>query len=150
LLSYYNQPDHRLVDRQLILPVLLAWADTTVEAGPGAVSREEQLRQLSNQAGSELERRFLRYLDERGLRLPTRAQVLFPDQGTRPDLVYDDDFLAVYVDGPPHDFPDRQTRDLAQIDALNGAGWSVERVRYDDDWAALVSKRPDVFGEGIS
>jgi very-short-patch-repair endonuclease len=149
LLSYYNQPDHRLVDRQSIAAMLRSWASATVVAGPGAVSRAEQLQQLSNQAGSELERKFLRYLDENGFHLPSRAQVLFPNEGTRPDFIYDDDFLVVYIDGPPHDFPDRQTRDAAQAEAMKNVGWSVERIRYDEDWDSLIDKRRDVFGDGL-
>jgi len=149
LLSYYNQPDHRLVDRQAIRELLLGWASTTVTASAGELDRSEQLRRLSNQAGSELERRFLHFLDSHGHKLPSRAQVLMPDQGTRPDFLYDDEFVVVYVDGPPHDFAERQQRDEAQTQALRDAGWSVLRFRHDDDWGTVIASRPDVFGEGI-
>ena len=66
-----------------------------------------------------------------------------------PDFLYDDEHLVVYVDGPAHDFPDRQRRDEDQTQALRAGGWSVMRFRHDDDWAGLVASRPDVFGEGI-
>ena len=147
LLSYYNQPDHRLVDRQTIRDILLDWSESSVVASPGKIDRESQMKRLSNQAGSELERRFLRFLDDRGHKLPSRAQVLMPEQRTRPDFLYDDEFLVVYVDGPPHDFPDRQLRDEEQTQELKDAGWSVMRFRHDDDWAVLIASRPDVFGE---
>jgi len=149
LLSYYNQPDHRLVDRQVIREMLSSWANSDVVASPGEIDRPAQLQRLSNQAGSELERRFLRFLDSHGYKLPSRAQVLMPEQGTRPDFLYDDEFVVVYVDGPPHDFPERQRRDEAQAQALRDAGWSVIRFRHDDDWDTVVADRPDVFGEGI-
>jgi very-short-patch-repair endonuclease len=149
LLSYYNQPDHRLVDRQVIRDLLLDWAGITVVASPGEIDRERQMQRLSNQAGSELERKFLRFLDSRGHKLPSRAQVLMPDQGTRPDFLYDDEFVVVYVDGPPHDFAERQQRGEAQFQALRDAGWSVLRFRHDDDWVNVIATRPDVFGEGI-
>jgi very-short-patch-repair endonuclease len=148
LLSYGNQPDHRLVDRQTIKHLLQTWAASTVSEAVGTVSRSEHLTRLSNQAGSELERRFLRFLDEGGYRLPSRAQVLLEDAGTRPDFIYDDDFLAVYVDGPPHDYPERQARDADKDAAMRNLGWSVKHLRYDDDWSAVVAERPDVFGVG--
>jgi ATP-dependent helicase YprA (DUF1998 family) len=149
LLSYYNQPDHRIVDRQSIVGLLRQWAGTTVTAGVGARARDEQLRLLRNQAGSELEREFLDFLDQRGLRLPTRGQVLFEDEGTRPDFVYDDHYVAVYIDGPPHDFPDRQVRDVAAAKALEGSDWSVVRFRYSEEWEPIVREWHQVFGEGV-
>jgi very-short-patch-repair endonuclease len=146
LLSYGNQPDHRLVDRQLIKQLLQTWAASAVTERVGGVSRADHLAALNKQAGSELERMFLRFLDEGGYHLPSRAQVLIPEAGTRPDFVYDNEWLALYVDGPPHDYPDRQQRDEQQAAAMKGQGWSVARFRHDDDWAAVVAERPDVFG----
>lgn len=148
LLSYGNQPDHRLVDRQLVKQLLQTWATSEVTAAVGSVARADHLAALSKQAGSELERKFLRLLDQGGYRLPSRAQVLIPEAGTRPDFVYDDEWLAVYVDGPPHDYPERQERDEQQSAAMKGQGWSVARFRHDDDWLALVAQWGDVFGGG--
>jgi hypothetical protein len=148
LLSYGNQLDHRFVDRQAVRQLLQTWAAASVTEPVGAVSRPDRLAALNNQAGSELERKFLRYLDEGGYRLPSRAQVLVADAGTRPDFVYDDEWLAVYVDGSPHDYPERQVRDQQQEAAMKSLGWSVKRLRYDDDWATGLAERPDVFGGG--
>lgn len=148
LLSYGNQPDHRLVDRQTIKHLLQTWAASEVSEAIGNASRAEHVTRLSNQAGSELERRFIRFLDDGGYRLPSRAQVLIEDAGTRPDFVYDDEFLAVYVDGPPHDYPDRQQRDADKDSTMKKLGWSVKHLRYDEDWTAAVADRPDVFGDG--
>ncbi|MFM7537604.1 MAG: helicase-related protein, partial [Acidimicrobiales bacterium] len=134
LLSYGNQPDHQHLDRQLIKPTLQTWAAATVSDPVGTVSRSEQVVALTNQTGSDLERSFLRFLDDGGYRLPSRAQVLVADAGTRPDFVYDDEFLAVYVDGPPHDDPNRQIRDRQQDATLKSLGWSVRRFGYNDDW----------------
>lgn len=148
LLSYGNQPDHRVVDRQLVKHLLQTWAASLVTEPVGKVSRADHVAALSNQAGSELERNFLRFLDKGGYRLPSRAQVLVTDAGTRPDFVYDDEWLAVYVDGPPHDYPDRQQRDADKNTAMTGLGWSVKHLRYDDEWTRIVAERPDVFGGG--
>ncbi len=50
----------------------------------------------------------VRFLDGGGYRLPDRAQPLLADYGTRPDFFYDDGQVCLYVDGPFHEFPERQ------------------------------------------
>ncbi len=147
LMSYTNQLDHRLLDRAVVRETLLSWADADVEATGQQENRADQLERLERLAGSDLERRWLHWLDEQGLRLPSDAQRLFENEGTRPDFTYDNSFLAIYVDGPPHDYPERQTRDESQESALRRAGWSVLRFRYDEEWAEKVAQRPDAFGE---
>ena len=149
LLSYYNQPDHRIVDRHAIRDVLRSWSDGTTVASPGSISREEQLKRLSNLAGSSLERSWLEYLQEHNLALPDGAQRLFETAYTRPDFVYDaPHFLAVYIDGHHHDHPDRQARDADKTAAMMDQGWSVIRFHHKDDWAEKIAERMDVFGQG--
>jgi very-short-patch-repair endonuclease len=81
-----------------------------------------------------------------GYRLPTDGQRLFPKAGTRPDFVYANDSLVVYVDGPPHDFPDRQQRDAGKQAAMEDLGYIVLRFRHGTDWEAQLKKYPSVFG----
>ena len=148
LLSYYNQPDHRFVDRQTIREILLNWTRSAVQTAPGQLDRQGHLQRLMNQAGSELEKQFLNFLNENGFRLPSRAQVLFTQAGTRPDFLFDDDFTAVYVDGPYHDFEQRHARDVEKTKAMEDLGYSVIRFHHADDWRQVVATRTDVFGEG--
>jgi Protein of unknown function (DUF559) len=60
------------------------------------------------------------------------------------------DMLVVYVDGPPHRFPDRAARDRAQQERLESLGYLV--VRFEDDsedgWERIVQRYPSVFGAG--
>ncbi len=149
LLSYSNQPDHRVLDRQAIRELLFGLAHATVELSAAGVPATVHLEALSRAAGSELERRWLEWMHARQLRLPSRGQVLIAEAGTRPDFLYDDHALAVYVDGPPHDFPERQQRDRNQETALEDAGWSVVRFHHRDDWSAVVAKYPDIFGTAV-
>jgi very-short-patch-repair endonuclease len=83
-----------------------------------------------------------------GYRLPTEAQKLFAQAGTRPDFVYAADSVVIYVDGPPHDFSDRQQRDAAKQAAMEDLGYIVLRFRHDAEWALLFKKYPSVFGSG--
>lgn len=147
LMSYTNQLDHRLLDRAVVRETLLSWSRSGVEVAAGPENRADHLERLLRLAGSDLERRWLHWLDDRGLNLPSDAQRLFPDQSTRPDFTYDAAYLVVYIDGTPHDFPERQSRDEAQESALRQAGWSVVRFRYDEEWLEKVASRPDAFGE---
>jgi hypothetical protein len=151
VMSYGNQPDHALLDRAAIRDILITLAGARVNTSPVAATRDEHLERLMRQAASELERRFLRFLASRGYRLPTDAGKLFPDAGTRPDFFYGgDDMLAVYVDGPPHRFPDRVQRDRAQQARLEDLGYLVVRVEdeSEDAWEAVVQRYPSVFGTG--
>lgn len=148
IMSYSNQPDHELLDRSAIRDVLLALRSARVEPSPAGTSRDEHLERLMRQAGSDLERRWLRFLSVRGYRLPTDAGKLFEAAGTRPDFYYEGDMLAVYVDGPPHRFPDRVARDQAQQERLEQLGYLV--VRFQDDseaaWDPIIHRYPSVFG----
>ena len=149
LLSYYNQPDHRLVDRHLVRDVLKQWCGGVTSASPASVSRAEQVQRLVNLADSELEKSWIRFIDEGKFALPDGAQRLFESAHSRPDFVYDaPHFLAVYVDGPHHDHPDRHERDKDKVAAMQALGWTVIRFHHQDDWAAKVAERPDVFGRG--
>ena len=88
LMSYCNQPDHGLLDRQLIQPILSQLSRSHVAAAPVPRPASEHLEMLLRLAGSELERAWLRFLDAREHRLPTGAQELIAQAGTRPDFVY--------------------------------------------------------------
>jgi len=94
----------------------------------------------------QLERKWLRNLDALNLRLPTKAQPRVNDCDTRPDFLYEDSLVAVYVDGPPHDFPDRQQRDKVRADCMEDLGFTVIRFGHDDNWDEVISRYPQVFG----
>lgn len=120
LRSYTNQPDHPLLDRKLPTGYLLSLMQANVNAGPTGLTRQEQFERLSRLAAS----------------------------GTRPDFLYKVDQVAVYVDGPPHDFPERHARDTQQQAAMEDLGYVVLRFRHDQDWGPLLKKYPSVFGSG--
>jgi very-short-patch-repair endonuclease len=79
--------------------------------------------------------------------LPERAQHLYEQYATRPDFSYTGENPAfIYVDGPPHDYPERQTRDTAQNATLKAEGITVIRFHHAADWASVVAQYPSVFG----
>jgi len=148
LMSYTNQQDHERLDRTLIKDWFLLLSKSTTESAPGTKPKEDHLAELLDACDSELEKKWLRFLDERGYNLPSRSQVLIPECGTRPDFIYDEHDTVIYVDGPLHDYPDRAKRDKAQEDALENAGKWVVRFGHADDWEKKIREKPSVFGGG--
>jgi len=56
---------------------------------------------------------------------------------------------GVFVDGPVHDGVYRRERDAAAEERLIDLGWSVIRIRYDEDWEAVVARHRSVFGGAV-
>src|ERR1019366_8848304 len=102
---YANQPDHAVLDRHGVLPLLILLAGSTTTAGGPATTPAAEHAKLVAEAGSELEAKWLGVIDEGGYRRPDAAQVLIADASARPDFVYrlKDGQVAVFVDGPHHD-----------------------------------------------
>jgi hypothetical protein len=150
LLGYTNQPDHPILDRHVIRELLLSITASNVTASSVKKSRTDHLNDLLKLCGSNLEREWLRFIDEHRHRLPSRAQPLLAQFGTRPDFTYDEAQTVVYIDGPHHDFPERQARDQVQTGQLEDSGFTVIRFGFKDDWAAVLTKFPDVFGAEAS
>jgi len=148
LMNYYNQRDHKLLDRHAIRELLLLLSQARVVSAPVGLSRAEHLQQLMRLAGSELERTWLHYLDARGHNLPSHAQKLVEACGTRPDFLYDKDHAAIYIDGPHHRYPERQARDETQTECMEDRGYTVIRFGLEDDWDKTIAQFPYVFGSG--
>lgn len=148
LMSYANQTDHPRLDRQLLREPLQRLVRGTVHTAPAATPRAEHLAALLRQAGSALEQRWLEHLNAGDYRLPSRAQVFIEACQTRPDFFYDGDHqTAVYIDGPPHQYPERQARDAAQDECLMDQGILVVRLRAEEDWDAVLAQYPHIFGK---
>ena len=146
LLSYYNQPDHKHLNRHLIKDVLMRIQKATVECSPGELSRSAHLEALKDRCDSNLERQWLDYLEEQGHKLPSSAQKRVLE--TKPDFLYEGDYkVLIYIDGPPHDFPDRQQRDEQQKTDLEDRGWTVLRFHHAQQWAEIIDRFPNVFGK---
>jgi very-short-patch-repair endonuclease len=148
-MSYTNQPDHKHLDRKLIGELLRKLAKAVVNSSPTAGTREEHAERLRSLAGSSLERRWLDAVESGGYRLPSDAQTLIQSAGTRPDFTYRDHHCAVYIDGPPHDYPDRQQRDQALTRQLEDMGYTVVRFRQPDTWQEVFDRYPNVFGKPL-
>jgi hypothetical protein len=151
LLSYFNQPDHALVDRHLISELLVSWRDAKIERSSSEAPREDHRDILLAACESELERRFVQFLADHGHNLPTRAQVYLPEANTRVDFLYEPDQGApvpVFVDGPPHDSEDVARQDVIITEQLEDVGYLVLRFHHRARWEDIVARYPNVFGVG--
>ena len=152
LLSYSNQPHHRYIDRMLLADFLprLATAETAQEATRDDEGQLQYLLTLVDPR-STLEREFLAFLYDNGLRLPDKAQNRpAPDIHVQPDFYYDRQGrpgVCVFVDGPHHDQPRQREADERLRARLQDNGYRVIAVRHDRPFTEPVEKYPDVFGE---
>ncbi len=147
LLEYGNQPDHRHIDRQLVLDLLRDLAQATTEISGSGRTRVDHLDELMRMCDSQLERRWLKQVHESQLRLPSHAQYLISACSTRPDFFYSDANTAIFIDGPPHDRPDQKAKDEQITLSLKDAGYLVIRFHHSADWNKIFDQYADVFGQ---
>jgi very-short-patch-repair endonuclease len=154
LLSYTNQREHKDLDRKLLPPILIDWSRAHVTSEPVSETRKESLQRLLKMCESDLERRWLNFIQDQEARLPDDSQSYIQEGSTKPDFLYRAEKAAIYIDGPHHDYPGRQALDQEQQYALEDAGWQVLRFRYhpegmaaeQSDWFRLLQENPHLFG----
>lgn len=154
LLSYYNQPDHSRMDRhkaaQGAFRLLSLSLYPRQEAGVPAGSREEQYRRLlaKYDRTSDMERRFIDYLYDQGLRLPDEAQPLVPGiTWTRPDFLFDfdRDKVLIFVDGAVHDAHEVRLQDEQKRDRCRAKGFTVLEWHYSQPLEVFIKQHDDIF-----
>lgn len=148
LLSYYNQRDHRIINRFEIREALEKLLACTIEvqSNQNYANYDEHYQSLLTaiDPNSRLERDFIEFLYERGLRLPDSAQKQTPGVYSQPDFYYEPR-IWVFVDGSVHDRPEVKADDQKKRAELLARGEELLVYTYKDDLAAIVAKRPDIF-----
>ena len=148
LLSYYNQRDHKVIDRFSIRDALdkLGLCSIEIQTNMGFRDYEEQhqamLRNLD--PNSSTERAFIKYLYDNGLRLPDAAQKRLDGIYCQPDFFYEPRFW-VFCDGSPHDTEEARRRDEEQRQLIIAKGDEVWVWHYRENLASKVAQRADIF-----
>lgn len=146
LLDYFNQPDHKDLNRYGIRDLLSELSRSVCRPAGGAGSRAERMAALRKRCDSQLEKRWLDLIDSLVLRPPSDAQFLIESCSTKPDFYYGEHSAAIYVDGPPHDEPAQIRDDEAITQRLLEAGYIVIRFHHKADWTQIIRQHPDIFG----
>jgi superfamily II DNA/RNA helicase len=149
LLNYYNQPFHQLIDVRKIYNTLciMLSADIEMRTAGQHQSYDKQYEALeeARDHNSSTEYEFLKFLYEHKLRLPDKAQPMFPEQYyVQPDFMYGDR-IVVFCDGTPHDRPEVQADDQNKREVLEDAGYVVIAWHYKTPLAEFVAAHSDIF-----
>ncbi|RTY33709.1 DEAD/DEAH box helicase [Chlorobium phaeovibrioides] len=148
LLSYYNQRDHKIINRHLIKEPLEMLMRCTIEiqTNQSFKNYDEQYQTLLSgiDPNSSTERKFIDFLYNKGLRLPDAAQKRVDGIYAQPDFFYEPR-IWVFCDGTPHDKADIQEKDEAIRQAIIAKGDEVWVYYYRDNLAEKVADRPDIF-----
>ena len=147
LLSYYNQRDHRLLDRHLVRDFLMDLANSVTRPGDAERDYDAHYRHLRalTDTRSELERRFLDHLYHNRLRLPDYAQRRLQDVHVTPDFFYEPN-ICIFCDGSVHDQPQQKAIDQKVRQELKELGYRVVVIRYDEPLEQQVKRHSDIFG----
>jgi very-short-patch-repair endonuclease len=149
LCSFYNQRDHALLDRRLVLPFLqeLAESDELVAPVPssnGTASGGEAVEKLLAQCQSDFERSVLQAISERNLPLPDEAQKTLYHDGipiASADFFYEGPRIVVFVDGSPHHKDYVQADDHEKRRELKRRGYRIVVVENTDQDLEALKQR---------
>jgi ATP-dependent helicase YprA (DUF1998 family) len=147
LMSYYNQRDHRLLNRHVVRDYLRALAESLTQVGDATRDYEAHyrwLRELTD-GRSELERTLLDYLYSTRRPLPDFAQYSVPGAMTVPDFFYEPN-VCVYCDGSVHYEPQQRASDEAIRRELKARGYRVIVIRCNADIGAQLAEVSNVLG----
>lgn len=148
LLSYYNQRDHKVIDRLKIRDALdkLAICEIEIQTNAGFKDYEGQYQAMlrSLDPNSSTEKAFIQYLYANGLRLPDAAQKRVEGVYCQPDFYYEPR-IWIFCDGTPHDDPVVRVDDESKRQAIMARGDEVWVFYYKDSLAEKVAQRPDIF-----
>jgi len=148
LLSYYNQRDHKSIDRFLIREALEKLQASKVEIVDneefGSYDDQYDWMMRNLDPTSSTERVFIKHLHDNGLRLPDSAQKRVDGIYCQPDFYYEPR-IWIFCDGSPHDDPEIQRRDHEQRQLIIARGDEVWSWHYRESLAEKVAQRPDIF-----
>lgn len=136
LMEFWNQRQHALFDKRLVLSTLQTLASSAPEMIPTPPDAEARF-------DSFLESRFYALLAENGLPLPKTQQVIRSQSGrhiARADFRYEDRRLIIFTDGRQFHANSAETirRDHDQRNRLMREGWRLLEFTYHD-----VIERPE-------
>lgn len=127
LLGYWNQREHQVIDRSLILNDLQALVNVQPAGREPEPPSDDRFQLLLNLCESNLEKKVLTAIRDQELPLPDSSQRLIFDRDepiAKADFFYEKN-LCVFVDGPPHEKKHVQIADQKKRRKLKALGYRV-------------------------
>ena len=169
LLGYWNQRDHRYLNRQVVKPLIQTLHKSKIEF-ISLDPIEAQIERLKNLLGSgldsQLEKRVLDFMLKMKIPLPHHAQYPIPDRDPASgkafilsvaDYYYQDKNLCIFVDGPPHNKPEIKQDDDEKRKKLRRKGYGIYEMDFHTEIEEnqpipddLIKKRLEEFKNYIS
>lgn len=141
LLGYWNQRDHRYLNRQVVKPLIQTLHKSKIEF-ISLDPIEAQIERLKNLLGSgldsQLEKRVLDFMLKMKIPLPHHAQYPIPDRDPASgkafilsvaDYYYQDKNLCIFVDGP-HNKPEIKQDDDEKRKKLRRKGYGIYEMDF--------------------
>jgi len=151
LCNYYNQFDHDILDRKLVLPLLRSLLTAEVSTIPDrSPSAKEQFEELLSTCESSFEKEVLRAIYEAGLPLPDSGQRVIVEGDeliARPDFTYQRNghSIVIFVDGPDHDRESLRRDDANKRDRLDLMGYTVFSINHRDTLEERVMRLSELL-----
>lgn len=149
LLGFWNQNNHRFINRIRILPIVRRLITTKIEESSSESDSENLQRLVDVGLDSKLEERVLAMMSEINIELPDEVQKTISDPNgqliTRTDFYYSNIRLAVFVDGPPHSQQAQQEDDERKRRQVRRRGIGV----YSMDFYSGINENQPIPDELI-
>ncbi|MDD3052722.1 MAG: DEAD/DEAH box helicase, partial [Candidatus Cloacimonetes bacterium] len=148
LCNYYNQQEHELLDRKLVMPILRQLLKSEIiNIADKSPSAKKQFDALLEFCESTFEKEVLKGIYSSGFSLPDSCQKIIAENDVmiaRPDFIYSNGghSIAIFVDGPDHDREDQKRDDEKKRERLDLMGYTVLSINYKDN---LKSKLLELF-----
>jgi len=142
LLRFLNQPEHALLDRTLVKPILELLQSSRIEVEEK--NEENRYKYLLQKCESAFERKILKRISEENIPLPTEAQYTVWEKDepiSRVDFYYKP-HVCVFVDGPVHEKDYVKHSDKLKRKRLKSLGYRVISIKDTDD----VSELREMYG----
>jgi hypothetical protein len=132
LLTFYNQPDHKFIDRRD--PLALRFLAALCQSKDAVFSHAAETSDTTGEEESPLER-FRNFLTKEGILLPDTAPKTFKRLGYTFDAAYSTSRSCLSFTPT--------TVDMAE--AMDEFGWLLLDLSDESGWKETVSKHPEVF-----
>ena len=115
------------------------------------IQYDDRFNHMLSMCDSDLERLWLNQVFEQGFRIPDYAQYTVEEAQTRVDFVYNEEKVAIHIDGPHHDSEQQKIIDEQRRSELERFGWTNLVFHHNqgvEGWNETIRTNGWLFGGG--